>query len=95
MLISTYFASLRQHLSQFPTITEMEISEKVRTPYEGYFKARMLFRDGSELSVREYVSTITGSPHRFSFSYHYFKHALLIFRYSHPSLTINILHPEK
>ncbi len=81
MPVREYFNGIRNHLQQFPFSTMMEIEEEIRTSSIGYIVIKLTCIDGSELSYREFVSTESIPPTRFSYSFHYYKNASLIFRY--------------
>jgi hypothetical protein len=79
--INAYFVKIRQHISNSPFVTSVEINEDIRTSTEGFIKAKIRFIDDSELSFREFVSTENPNPFRYTYAYHYTKNNSLIFRY--------------
>jgi len=79
--ISEYFSHIRNQFSTFPFTGSIQITEDIRTSSEGFIKGNISFVDGSELSFREYVSTESEPPKRYSYSFHYSKNQSLIFRY--------------
>ncbi|MBS4028357.1 MAG: hypothetical protein KGZ58_06935 [Ignavibacteriales bacterium] len=81
MFINEYFAQLQHILSASAFIASVETVEDARTPYEGFFKARIVFFDNSILSFREYLTTSVAPPKKYSYAFHYFKDKQLIFRY--------------
>jgi hypothetical protein len=89
--VEEHFASLRRSISSCGVVAAYEITEDARTLHEGFFKARLEFTDGSVLSFREYVNTQTEPPIRHSYSYHYYKHDKIVFRYDntphHPNIS--------
>ncbi len=62
-------------------LNSWQFEEDARTSTEGFFKARLIFTDESQLEFREYVNTSFRQPRRYTCSYHYQKMGVLIFRY--------------
>ncbi|MCZ6677557.1 MAG: DUF6516 family protein [Candidatus Poribacteria bacterium] len=58
-----------------------EHTADTRTTFEGFFKAKLYFTDGSFLEFREYVNTRGVAVQKYSYSYHFQKGSELIFRY--------------
>ena len=81
MPVREYFNGIRNHVQQFPFSAMVEIEEEIRTTSIGYIVIKVTYIDGSELFYREFVSTETTPPARYSYSFHYHKNSSLIFRY--------------
>jgi len=87
--ISTYFSLLRKTIKSCAFISPWHCEEDARASTAGFFKARIIFVDGSKLEFREYVSTRPFK--KYTYSYHYHKNEQLLFRYDntphHPKLS--------
>jgi len=79
--INSYFGLLRRIITSCAFINSWQCEEDARTSTEGFFKARLIFTDESQLEFREYVNTSFRPTKRYTYSYHYQKKGQLIFRY--------------
>lgn len=81
MQISSYFELLRRTIKSCVFLSSWQYEEDARTSTEGFFKARLIFTDGSLLEFREYVNTFFRPTKRYTYSYHYKNQDQIIFRY--------------
>lgn len=80
MRIEEYFHQLDTMLALFPQVALKTMQYDQRSETKGFIRGVLLFDDGSELHVREFVDTSVGIE-RFKYSYHYMHGGHLIFRY--------------
>ncbi len=81
MKVVEYFDRLTQLIESNPWIASWDCIKDIRTSYEGFFKARLYFVDGSWLEFREFVNCSGDQPQKYAYSYHYQNSSVLIFRY--------------
>ncbi len=92
MLIGEYFNSLEKSLVKNRKIGFLErpVFSKEIDDYNGLFKGRVFFWDGSRLTIEEAISTERGYPEILRYSYTYTRTGQHIFRYDnaphHPGL---------
>jgi hypothetical protein len=78
--ITKYFRELEEVIAKFPGIRTREINYETRTPYIGFIKGSLFFRDGSVLHFKEFVDT-EGEVKKYVYGYHYQRGDQLEFRY--------------
>ena len=80
MPIEEYFQQFDATLALFPQVALKTIRYDQRSETTGFLRGVLLFEDGSELHVREFVDVSAGIE-RFKYAYHYMREGRLIFRY--------------
>jgi hypothetical protein len=80
MRIEEYFHQIDAVLALFPQVALKTMSYDQRSDTKGFIRGVLLFDDGSELHVREFVDVSAGIE-RFKYSYHYMRGGHLVFRY--------------
>ena len=80
MRIEEYCHQIDATLAQFPQVALKTMSYDQRSEAKGFIRGLVLFDDGSELHVREFVDVSVGIE-RFKYSYHYMRGGHLVFRY--------------
>lgn len=80
MRIEEYLHQFDATLALFPQVALKTVSYDQRSETKGFIRGVLLFDDGSELHVREFVDVSVGIE-RFKYSYHYMRGGYLIFRY--------------
>lgn len=84
MYIKDYFRRIDQVISGCPAIISKELLFDQRTKYVGFIRGTLIFRDGSELHLKEFIDIEAGIT-KYKYGYHYQKGDRLIFRYdNHP-----------
>ena len=91
MNIADYFSSIERSLSQYASITSVEIVESLASDdFNGILRCRVHFWDNSFLNIHETVSTELGYPVRIVYAYSYIREKESIFRYDnaphHPNI---------
>ena len=80
MPIEEYFQQIDAILALFPQVALKTMLYDQRSETTGFLRGVLLFEDGSELHVREFVDVSAGIE-RFKYAYHYRREGRLIFRY--------------
>jgi hypothetical protein len=80
MRIEEYFQQIDATLVLFPQVVLKTMRYDQRSETKGFIRGVLLFDDGSELHVREFVDVSAGIE-RFKYAYHYMRSERLIFRY--------------
>jgi hypothetical protein len=84
LYIKDYFRRIDQVISGCPAIISKELLFDQRTKYVGFIRGTLIFRDGSELHLKEFIDIEAGIT-KYKYGYHYQKGDRLIFRYdNHP-----------
>ncbi len=91
MNIADYFSSIERSLSQYTSITSIEIIEILASDeFNGMLQCRVHFWDNSFLNIHETVSTELGYPVRVVYAYSYIREEQCVFRYDnaphHPDI---------
>jgi len=92
MIIDDYFGSVERSLTQNPLVSHLDepLTCLASDDYNGLFRGRVYFWDGSFLDIYEVVSTELGYPVRVSYAYTYLREGRRVFRYDnaphHPEI---------
>lgn len=91
MNIDAYFGSLERSLIQNPLVSHLDepLVCLASDDYNGLFRGRVYFWDGSFLDIYEVVSTELGYPVRVNYAYTYLREGQRVFRYDNAAH-----HPE-
>ena len=87
MRIEEYFQQIDATLVLFPQVVLKTMRYDHRSETKGFIRGVLLFDDGSELHVREFVDVsadierFKAGIERFKYAYHYMRSERLIFRY--------------
>ena len=87
MRIEEYFQQIDATLALFPQVVLKTMRYDQRSETKGFIRGVLLFDDGSELHVREFVDVsadierFKAGIERFKYAYHYMRSERLIFRY--------------
>src|SRR2546422_4609143 len=87
MRIEEYFQQIDATPVLFPQVVLKTMRYDQRSETKGFIRGVLLFDDGSELHVREFVDVSAGIERfkagieRFKYAYHYMRSERLIFRY--------------
>jgi len=81
--ITDYYASVERSLRQNANISQVDAPQAFLTSddYNGLFRCRVHFWDGSYLDIYETVSTELGYPVRINYAYTYLRDGQRVFRY--------------
>ena len=80
MLLRDYVAALEKLFLSTPFVTSTSLSYEERPPSAGMIKATIVFADGSQLDLREFL-VLEPVVQVFKYAYNYRKAGSLIFRY--------------
>ncbi|MCX6048888.1 MAG: DUF6516 family protein [Chloroflexi bacterium] len=81
MQIESYFQKIRDTVDHCDSVQDVAIDYDRRDKSTGFIRGTIIFRNGSILHVREFISTIAG-VNRLMYSYQYMDAAKhLLFRY--------------
>src|SRR5215510_10661869 len=80
MRIEEYFQQIDATLVLFPQVVLKTMRYDQRSETKGFIRGVLLFDDGSELHVRDFVDVSAGIE-RFKYAYHCMRSERLIFRY--------------
>ena len=80
MSLKAYVAAVQALMAATPFVTATSLSYEERPPSAGLIRGNILFADGSQLDVKEFLIT-QPAVRVIKYGYHYRMGALLIFRY--------------